>query len=186
MITFGPYACIAQSSKFTEIQDILYMGEMQYGNSYATLTTSGQKFTGLFGFHLDREKNTIIIDVLEISDDKDNKTLFHLTTKLSDISPIINNNKLSGIEMLINGIKYRLFKANDDYGVELRIGEKGEMSYLCLPNDAIVRFYSKNGTKISGWRNVIVAEPDGYREKVYTANDKFNDWMNYLKSLIGR
>lgn len=182
VIVFGTYECIAQSSNSSAIQKIEYIGNMQYGDQYETLSKNGKKFTGRFSFELNKEKSSFFITVY---DTKDKKTLLSVHTKLSDISPIIRNNKFTGIEMLIDRVKYRLFKANDVYGIELRIGEHGEKSYLCEPEDAIIECYSKK-EKISSYGNYIIGdEYDDYEEKIFNANYKFNDWMDFLKSLIG-
>lgn len=185
LFSFVPAVSNAQAKSglnYSDVKIVQYCGTMQYGDEYETLTQSGKEYEGAFIFTLDKTARTLDISALDIKNPS--KPLMSISSKLSNISPILSNGKLTGIEMMVNGVAYRIFKASD-LGLEIRIGKPISMSYLCSPDYAEVSFFYRNETKSSfHWKNDYFEAPDGEYYLYGEANEKFNAWLDYIHTLL--
>lgn len=158
---------------YSMVQAVQYVGPVEYSNSHESKKTSGA-----FVFHLYKQSKTFAIYIVDRNNS--NNILFSLSANFSNISPMINDSKFNGLEIIVDGITYRLFKAGE---LELEFRIENPMrdfrdSYLCECPWAKVSFFYNNENKSRfTWSNDIM-----YFD--FSANDKFNSWLDYLYTLI--
>lgn len=158
---------------YSMVQAVQYVGPVEYSNSHESKKTSGA-----FVFHLYKQSKTFAIYIVDRNNS--NNILFSLSANFSNISPMINDSKFNGLEIIVDGITYRLFKAGDlelEFRIENPMRDFSD-SYFCECSWAKVSFFYNNENKSRfTWSNDIMYF-------YFPANDKFNSWLDYLYTLI--